>query len=226
MSIKYVAFDLEIAKEIPEGNVDWKDIRPLGISCAGLAKPGGIASAFHGVPQMTPEECRDMADVLLTCPRPIVTFNGLGFDFDVLAEECQDREYWEKIRDLALDHIDVAFAMFCDKGYMVGLETACQGMGLKGKTEGMHGDLAPVMWKEGKIEQVLEYVKQDARATGSLYEAILEKGCLHWVSRSGRDNWWYTDGIPTVREAMAKPEPDTSWMSNPWSRSKFYGWTS
>ena len=30
---KVIAFDLEIVKEIPEG-VEWKDIRPLGISCA------------------------------------------------------------------------------------------------------------------------------------------------------------------------------------------------
>ena len=30
---KYLAFDLEIAREIPEGG-DWKANRPLGISCA------------------------------------------------------------------------------------------------------------------------------------------------------------------------------------------------
>ena len=34
-SRKYMAFDLEIAREIPEGG-DWQANSPLGISCAGI----------------------------------------------------------------------------------------------------------------------------------------------------------------------------------------------
>lgn len=226
--MKYVAFDLEIAEDIPSGTDDWKSCRPLGITCAGLAKPNSATTAFWGVPRMTPEQNRNLADYLLSHyaeGHQIVTWNGLGFDIDVLAEECQSEEYTKALKELALNHIDIGFAMFCDKGYMVGLDTAAKGMNLAGKTEGMHGDLAPVMWKEGKIEKVLEYVKQDALTTAQVYEAILNKGRLHWISRSGRPNYWYINGtIKTVREALATPEPDTSWMSNPWSRSKFTGW--
>jgi hypothetical protein len=32
--MKYLAFDLEIAREILEGETDWKAHRPLGITCA------------------------------------------------------------------------------------------------------------------------------------------------------------------------------------------------
>lgn len=30
----YLAWDIEIAKTIPDGETDWKTHRPLGISCA------------------------------------------------------------------------------------------------------------------------------------------------------------------------------------------------
>ena len=63
----------------------------------------------------------------------IVTWNGLGFDFDVLAEESGE---WEICRELALDHIDMMFHFFCIQGYPLGLEKAAQGMGLSGKMEG------------------------------------------------------------------------------------------
>lgn len=229
---KWLAFDLEIAKEVPQGG-DWHAERPLGVTCAGIAKKEGtltnvVATAFHGTPQMTPEQCRGLADYLLAHWREgwtVVTWNGLGFDFPVLAEECRSFAHAEQIRLLARDHVDPAFAMLCDKGYMVGLDTANKGMGLAGKTEGMSGALAPVMWKQGEDErrQVLEYVKQDARATLELWLAIRAEGRLRWISRSGRENVWWPRALK-VADALATPEPDTSWMDDPWPRSKFAGW--
>ena len=34
MERKYLAFDIEIAQELPGGGGDWKAHRPLGITCA------------------------------------------------------------------------------------------------------------------------------------------------------------------------------------------------
>jgi predicted PolB exonuclease-like 3'-5' exonuclease len=158
----------------------------------------------------------------------IVTWNGLGFDFDVMHEECR---WWKSsLRFMAWNHIDPGFQMLCEKGFMVGLDTAAKGMGLHGKTEGMSGKDAPVMWAEGRNQQekVLEYVAQDAVTTLEVYEAILRRGSLSWISRSGRANKWrpeFKNGrMLTAKECMHIPEPDTSWMSDPWPRKKFYGW--
>ena len=228
--MQFTAFDLEIAKEIPTGSDDWKALRPLGISCAATYSSEGETLTWHGVPKMTPEQCRGMADYLLQQHEAgylVVTWNGLGFDFDVLAEECQSPDYTDALKALALDHIDVAFAMFCEKGFMIGLETAAKGQDLQGKTEGMHGDLAPVMWKQGEDERakVLEYVQQDAVVTANVYRALVDNKKLRWTSRTGRTNYWFCgEVISTVRESLAKPEPDTSWMSDPWPRSKFAEW--
>jgi hypothetical protein len=38
---KYLAFDIEIAQTIPEGETDWMAHRPLGITCAAAASSDG-----------------------------------------------------------------------------------------------------------------------------------------------------------------------------------------
>lgn len=230
--MKYVAFDLEITKEIPPGTDDWKSLRPLGISCAATLDSDGNLRLWHGElidgkypPSMNRKDCSDLIDYLLKMQSsgyPVVTWNGLGFDFDVLREESGH----DAVKSLAKEHVDIAFAMFCEKGFMVGLDTAARGMGLAGKTEGMHGAMAPVLWAKGKQKEVLEYVAQDVRVTANLYEAITDKKRLRWISRSGKINFWYLHRkeILDVFRATEQPAPDVSWMTNPWPRSKFSGW--
>ena len=87
---------------------------------------------------------------------------ALGFDFDILAEESG---MLEECRDLAVSHVDMMFHVFCQLGYGVGLDAAARGMELAGKSKGMSGVLAPVLWAEGRREEVLEYVAQDVRTT-------------------------------------------------------------
>jgi len=254
LSLQYAAFDLEIATEIPEGCDDWKALRPLGISCAAVYKVADtngeryeftrtwrphVGDAGRYEPRMTPAQCREMAHRLMMLHGlgfTLVTFNGLGFDLDVLAEECDDAVTTRSLRALARGHVDVAFHFFAEKGFMCGLAAACAGMGLEGKTEGMSGALAPQMW-QGSVddqERVLEYVAQDARATGELYEAVLKKKSLSWITRRGSRATWIPDawgrtpeGAPrmlTVAEAVQIPEPDVGWMDAPWPREKFTAW--
>jgi hypothetical protein len=251
--MKHVTFDLEITKEIPEGEDDWKTHRPLGISCAATLTSSGETRLWHGslpggaifdsvmLPaRMTSEECQDLAFYLCAMYGKgfrVVTFNGLGFDLDVLQEECGGGEWLDSCRILALDHIDMAFQMLCQRGFMVGLAAMADGLGLAGKTEGMSGALAPKMWAESRKAQneVLEYVAQDARTTAETYEALLAQKKLWWMTKRGtrtRSPWEpiiLKDGddarLLTVAEALMLPEPDVSWMDDPWPRSKFMGWT-
>lgn len=243
--MRYAAFDLEISTELDE---NWQPDK-LGISCAATVKVSNdhrFEFVWHGheegdmyAERMTPSQCREMAQHLLMLHGlgfTIVTFNGLGFDFQVLAHEVDDDPLARCLLSLARNHVDVAFSMFCEKGFMPGLNNAARGMRLEGKTEGMSGALAPEMWRTGRAEQdqVLEYVLQDARLTGELYEAILEKESLSWITQKGRVSTWYptqwgqtVEGdrrMLTVNEALRLPEPDVSWMDDPWTRDRFSGW--
>jgi hypothetical protein len=94
-----------------------------------------------------------------------------------------------------------------------------------GKPAGMEGSLAPRYWAEGKWALVLDYVAQDARTTLALARAVEAHGELQWTSERGsRQILPITGGWLTVRQALALPEPDTSWMRRPLRRSRFIQW--
>jgi hypothetical protein len=90
-------------------------------------------------------------------------------------------------------------------------------MGLAGKTEGMHGDLAPVMWKQGIADRlkVLEYVSQDTRTTLDVFNYIDENSYLRWITKKGQPSQVYLSRFMKVRECMDLPVVDQSWMSTP-----------
>lgn len=55
--MKFVAFDIEIAKDISD-NGDWKHRLPLGITCAAAAFSDKQEPIFwKGIPSMTRDEC-------------------------------------------------------------------------------------------------------------------------------------------------------------------------
>jgi hypothetical protein len=232
MGSRKIAFDIEIARMIPDGEQDWKAYRPLGISCAATLAEGEDVLLWHGrmedgdiSAQMTPAEAESLVDYLVAAAAAgdsIVTWNGLGFDFDILAEESTR---FDDCRMLALGHFDMMFQVFCAKGHALGLDKAARGMGLAGKTPGMKGDLAPRYWAEGRYQEVLEYCAQDVRITLGVALGIEKARCLKWISnRGGKRSIDFSQGLLTVNESLKMPLPDTSWMDNPWQRSKFTGW--
>lgn len=257
LNTKFLAFDLEIEKEIPEGVTDWKEVAPLGITCAALLmsdyeKYGGYLLKFHNYDfspisgAMDDDELNALVDMLMEFRDDgydILTWNGLGFDLQVLAQESGR---FEDCSSLAIGHVDMMFHFLCRKGFPLGLNTAATGLGLGGKTEGMKGDLAPILWKPIREKlpkqfrympdvclrwKVLEYVGQDVVMTLEVANTALSMGGLSWVSRSGRSNMF---SLPknaegehrwlTVKQALELPEPDTSWMKNPMKRGDFLDW--
>lgn len=232
---KYLAFDIEIAREIPPGTADWKTYRPFGIACAVAWASDSCSPAYlyqQAAPlglctggSMTVQTCKEVVEYLtemVSLGYTIVTWNGLGFDLDVLAEESG---LIDECAALALDHIDMMFHFFCIKGFALSLNKAAVGAGLAGKTPGMTGEMAPALWANGKYEEVLRYCQQDVRTTLDLALAIENTREVRWTSNSGRPNVCpMPDGLFPVRRALGLPLPDTSSMANPWPRSKFTGW--
>lgn len=133
MPRRYLAFDIEIVKPIPDTAQEWKSYRPLGISCAATLTSEGKLDLWYGAnPDGSPADgmSREDAKNLLSFLKQqaqqgytILTWNGLGFDFDILAEESG---MGIACRDLALDHVDMMFHIFCLKGFGVGLDKAAR----------------------------------------------------------------------------------------------------
>jgi hypothetical protein len=107
---RYLAFDIETAR-LPEG--DWRSSRPLGISCAAtFLADSREPTLWYGGDRARPADrmSRDEAAELvgyLTTPvgrgYTLLTWNGVGFDLDVLVAESGMRE---ECKRLALAHVD------------------------------------------------------------------------------------------------------------------------
>jgi hypothetical protein len=152
----------------------------------------------------------------------IVTWNGLGFDFEILAEESGMPE---NCRGLALDHVDMMFHALCRLGHGVSLDSAAKGMNLAGKDESLRGALAPQFWAEGRRKEVLEYVAHDVEITLQLAEICGSRGFLRWVTHGGRKRKMpLPNGWLPVRLAKKLPRTGRSWMWPHWSRTRFTAW--
>ena len=230
---RFLAFDVETAKIVPAGIRDLLAHRPLGIACAAaVAADSQEPKLWHGrdaagapAGQMTREEAIGLViDLAAFVERgyTIVTWNGLGFDFDVLAEESGQAD---ACRSLAEHHVDMLFHILCIKGFLVSLQKAADGMKLPGKTQGVSGAVAPEMWAAGRHDEVLAYCAQDVRLTLQLAQSCERLGRLAWITQRGTTSTLpLPNGWLTVREARRLPLPDTSWMSDPPKRGRFLKW--
>ena len=228
----FVAFDSEISKILPGDFRDWKFHRPLGISCAALQfndeEPVvwfSKTSAGEYAAKMNRVDIQNLVRYMEEAVSKgwvIVTWNGLGCDFDVLAEESG---LFEECRLLALNHIDVMYHFFCITGYPLGLDKAAKGMGLEGKMQGMSGDLAPILWNKGEYETVIKYVSQDVKTTIDIAKEVQNKGYVAWTSNSGKyKQILFPDGLYPVYKATQVSSPNTDWIDTPMRREDFFTW--
>jgi hypothetical protein len=233
MTRKFLAFDIETATDVPGDDFNWKPFRPLGISCAAtLSTEDESPKLWHGrkenstpTSKMQKNEVASLVDYLIAMADSgftIVTWNGLAFDFNVLAEESGRLA---ECRQLALEQVDMMFHIFCVKGFPVGLDSAARGTGIAGKPAGMSGVKAPQLWLEGRHQEVLDYVAQDVRTTLKLASVCDQRRTLKWMTRKGSPSVCsLPNGWLNVKDALRLPEPDTSWMDSPMSRSGFTAW--
>ncbi len=226
MKNKYLAFDVETAKVMPENEKNWRSCRPLGIACAAtLLSETDEVMVWQGADRLTQSEAAGLVKYLRDMVRQgytVLTWNGTGFDFDILAEESG---MLNECRELAVSHVDMMYHVLCRLGFGVSLNAAAQGMGLPGKPEGMNGAMAPVLWSEGQRNVVLDYVAQDVRTTLALAIECENRRELRWITKSGKPRTMrLPSGWLTMQQAERLPQPNTSWMTEPWRRTDFTAW--
>jgi hypothetical protein len=233
MPQKFLAFDIETAKEVAGEDRDWTAQRPLGIACAAVL-PSDVETPqlWHGktkggepARRMSRQEAKDLVGGLASMVADgytLITWNGLGFDLDILAEESG---LLQECQDLARHHVDLMFHVFCVKGFPVALDRAALALGIPGKPAGMSGMLAPQLWAAGRYQEVLDYVAQDVRITLQVAEKCERRRRFVWMTHKGAASTMdLPHGWLTVAQALRLPEPDTSWMSTRIPRHRFTQW--
>jgi hypothetical protein len=233
MKSRYLTFDLETAKVQLRGEKDWKAKRPLGISCAATflsttEKPllwYGMTKTKRPSRRMRQEEAMALVDYLASQVKQgytIVTWNGVGFDFDILAEESG---MLEECRRLALTHVDMMFHVLCQRGFGVSLASAAKAMNIESKSRKVDGTTVPRLWAEGRREEVLQYVAHDAWMTMQILKICQEQGCFCWITRGGRRRKMpLRRGWLAVTAAQRLRKPSSTWMCKSWSRSEWTAW--
>lgn len=117
----------------------------------------------------------ELVDQLFSA-RLVVGFNLLGFDYRVL------RPYTDRKLSL-LPTLDIFDHVYRRTGYRSKLDTiAAETVGAR-KTS--HGLEALRWWREGKVDKVIEYCKEDVRLTYEVYRFGKEQGAIFTRDRRG-----------------------------------------
>jgi hypothetical protein len=244
--MSFLAFDMEIAKPVPDG-ADLLAHGP-GIACAALATEGETETVVMFDPAAMPDLFDPATKVMTRAGATrvllaldaavgrgdtIVTWNGAGFDFRLLADETGRRADCAR---LALKSVDMMFQVLCERGHPLSLDSALKGAGLPAKVNQVtlgNGHAAPITgadapryWQEGEYTAVMRYCAADSERTLALAVACQHSRRLSWISQKGRSNDMYLrSGWLTVEQCLALPLPDTNWMTRPMSRGDVLAWT-
>lgn len=231
---KYVAFDIETAFCSDDPHCDWRRCRPLGICCAAaLTSDGETPTVWHGkhaqtgspTEKMTAAEAAEIVGHLCQLAEAgytLLTWNGMGFDLDILAEEASEHE---RCCGLVKNHVDMMYHAHCELGYSVSLVKCAQAFGIRGKLDGLSSGDAPRLWKRGEHAKIIEYVCQDVRLALQVAAACESAKQFRWITQKGQRRFFAMPrGWLLVHEAGQLPHPDTSWMDNPRPRSAYTAW--
>jgi DEAD/DEAH box helicase domain-containing protein len=163
-------FDLETQKSIQEvGGRD--NLRLLRRSVAVT-----FSTATNEFKSYTEKDVTTLIADLKVADR-VIGFNLLKFDYPVLKFYTQER-----LSDLAT--LDLLEDVYNKLGFRLGLDAlASATLGAKKSADG----LAAIRWfREGKIDQLIAYCRDDVAITKQLFEAGRDKGFVQYVDRDGR----------------------------------------
>lgn len=226
--MEYIGIDIETLKKAPD-NEDG-DFN-LGIACISIYNSETLESkVWYNEGKLNENKIKECIDYLLKNSNKktrITSYNGCGFDFKVIFNSLEDEKYKNYVKNLAMKHVDIAFQMLCEKGYMTSLNSASLGCGFEEKT--MNGADVPELWEKGEYDKITKYCKDDAKITTLVAKYIEKNNRLEWTSKSGNLSKWfpvfYKGRLLSVKNSLKVKEPDVSWMSKePWKREKFTNW--
>jgi hypothetical protein len=150
----------------------------------------------------------------------VCAWNGLGFDLKWIGHHAEDIPLAARI---ALDSYDPMFQFFNQTGYPVALANVAQAMGIT-QQKLMDGADAPIQWRAGNYQAVMDYVLGDCQMTNLIVNAILETRQVRWVTTKGYVKAISIPKLKPAREIIPEPIADQSWMDNPIPKNKFYEW--
>lgn len=226
-----LSFDIEISDVFElRGNEDMEKYAPLHPSVAATVVHNGEERLWYsegdeGRPSLnlTQNRAREMLDYLDSMQRNgfmVCAWNGLGFDLKWLGHQSGDLRL---AANIAMKSYDPMFQFFNQTGFPIGLARVADAMKIPQKKL-MDGADAPIQWRAGNHQAVMDYVLGDCQMTNQIILAIQESRAISWVTLGGIYRVETMTALRTVEEVINDPDPDQSWMSGPLPKSKFSDW--
>ncbi len=170
--MKTLIFDLE-TKNLAHEIGGWSHIDKLGLAAAVLLQVE-TGEVFRYVEQNASELIAQLLEADL-----VVGFNVIRFDYTVL------RPYGLKRNsELVRKTIDLLDHLYQYLGFRLSLDNL--GEATLNESKSADGIIAVQWFREGKIEQVLDYCEQDVRVTYRLWEYGRENGHVKYRDRDFR----------------------------------------
>lgn len=123
---------------------------------------------------------------------PLVSYNGVNFDFRVMARMLAAYpDYINRLELLALGGEDIMLDFATEFGYFVGMQSFAQGCQLQGKTN--TGAWAADKWKNGtptEQQAVIEYCVADVQVLCDLVQYRAKHDMLHRLTKQNKRSMW------------------------------------
>lgn len=176
--LRYGVLDIETRRSAEEVG-GWNRAEKMGVSCAVLydSKTDDYQAYLQ---EDIDKLCKDLQKFDM-----VIGFNIIRFDYKVLSG-LSDFDFF------SLPSLDILIKVHERLGYRLSLDhLADQTLGCHKSADGL---MALQWWKQGKIDRIIEYCKQDVKVTRDLYLFGKEKQFLVFKNKAGQQvripvNW-------------------------------------
>jgi len=166
------------------------------------------------------------------CAHRVVTHNGVGFDFRVLANHLRNSSAADTQKRRELVHCcassyDLCLDHFTSAGYPVSMQSFLDGCELSSKT--WSGAESAKEWEEN-MDRVIEYCTSDTVALQNLVRYVEKHNFLKRKTKKGNVVKWVpflVKPMRTAKECLAMHRAsavDTSWMTDPLDPADAFSW--
>lgn len=165
---KEVILDIETQNTFDEVGGYFTDKLKISVVCAYFYETDTWESYLE-------DEVPTLCKKLETCDR-IIGYNSIGFDIPVM------NNYY--VGDLLkIPQLDMLAEIYKSLGYRIKLDDVAAAT--IGTSKSAHGLIAVQWWKEGKIQEIIDYCMQDVKVTKEVYEFGKQNGYILFDDRTG-----------------------------------------
>lgn len=232
-----LAINLQSDKIIPEDG----QLNDMGIICVSIINEKNEINTWkpennsfgYCQNKLSSEQVNQVIEKLKQ-EKKIISWNGLGFDLQILYNNSSDTNLKKDLIKIAKKHVDLAYAFLCENGYMISMKKVFLESLNNQIDSPIDAKSYPVLWTAGKEGQelVINANQQSVSNLLTIYQDLVKNKKLKYLSKAGNLNEWKPitfKNLPlSVNNASLIDLPDNGFLPEEiqqmFSRTNFNHW--